>query len=505
MTKSNGGGWKAVLGCTYYALALYRITLGTMITLELMLRYRFLYSFYTNDGILPLSLLLNRVDIMYKLICVHCLYGHLWQQQILLSIQIILTIGITLGVYGTNILCFISWFLYLSLTLRNTWLNYILDRYIHYLLFLSMFLPLNRCWSVSNTRSNTEVNVYIRRSWYISPATIALKILIVWIYYDAGSGKYSNNGWTYSADPLPALDTYARHTIVAQYMTAIWGALGWRILTPLVVYIELCAAPLALIGLYFNRPVIIYTAVFLIVSLHLGIAATIRNAALLSFAAVTPWWTFLPIFPKIDIANAETEIIAQSRQFTTIVSIILIGAMVFGNVWFELISNTCDQSVTHIWSTLLHNRWNVFVGAEEYVTWEIAPGLLLDGSYVDVWSGSATIDWNLPTIQSGGAPSTGTSRPGRWRSFPYLANFPEDSEDFHALWEYLCREWDRKNNVATYPERKLLKYNFFMLQADILPEMHFSETRKRLIVSYDCNANTMCLDPSISTIYSLAK
>mmetsp|Transcript_2546 Transcript_2546/g.2959 ORF Transcript_2546/g.2959 Transcript_2546/m.2959 type:complete len:100 (+) Transcript_2546:854-1153(+) len=44
-----------------------------------------------------------------------------------------------------------------------------------------------------------------------------------------------------------------------------------------------------------------------------------------------------------------------------------------------------------------------------------------------------------------GAPCTSTARPGRWRSFPYLADL--EGDDAEALWGYLCREWDRENNV----------------------------------------------------------
>jgi hypothetical protein len=33
-----------------------------------------------------------------------------------------------------------------------------------------------------------------------------------------------------------------------------------------------------------------------------------------------------------------------------------------------------------------------------------------------------------------------------------------------------------------------VKFNFFMLQADVLPNMGFSATRKRLIQAYNCTA-----------------
>jgi hypothetical protein len=116
-----------------------------------------------------------------------------------------------------------------------------------------------------------------------------------------------------------------------------------------------------------------------------------------------------------------------------------------------------------------------------YVTWEIAPGRLADGSIVDVWGRSDVVEWSMP---GAGAPCTSTSRPGRWRSFPYAAGF--EGEDADALWSYLCRQWDDEHNAVEHPGRKLLKFNFFMLQADVLPQMAFSPTRKRLIQSYEC-------------------
>jgi hypothetical protein len=46
-------------------------------------------------------------------------------------------------------------------------------------------------------------------------------------------------------------------------------------------------------------------------------------------------------------------------------STLAIFSFISGSVWFETMSAQCNQSMEHIWSTLLHNRWNVFVGAEE--------------------------------------------------------------------------------------------------------------------------------------------
>ena len=101
---------------------------------------------------------------------------------------------------------------------------------------------------------------------------------------------------------------------------------------------------------------------------------------------------------------------------------------------------------------------------------------------VDVWGRADSVNWKMP---GSGAPCTSTSRPGRWRSFPYLADLEE--EDASALWDYLCHEWDAENDAnSANPGRKLFRFNFFMLQADVLPNMGFSSTRKRLVHSHEC-------------------
>ncbi|CAB9499499.1 Inherit from NOG: HTTM domain protein [Seminavis robusta] len=489
-----------MLGCTYESLALYRISLGLLLVLELVSRFRFLHPFYSDEGTLPLRLLLPKIDGIYKIVCLHTHLHELWQIQVVLGIQVVAAVLFTVG-YQTKLMTILSWYLYLSLTLRNTWLNFILDRYFHFLLFYAMFLPCDHCWSLSawlssRKQQNDQVNNNQqppKRELVVSAGTIALKLLVVWIYLDAGGGKYMDplQGWTYHAKPLPALDTYTRHTVFARYMYGMLGPEGLRVMTPAVVYVELLAAPLALLGAYLGSSGMANTAVLLICQLHVGIALCMNNAFLLSLVACTVWCIYLPIGWE-RISTEQATIATSTPSVSSVVSTLLIVSMVAGNVWFAFNSGSCDENTMIFYSTIFHCRWNVFVGAEEYVTWEIAPGLLVDGSVVDVWGQKDEVDWRLP---GAGAPCTSTSRPGRWRSFPYLAEL--QGEDGEALWSYLCRQWDQDNHVDQLPGRQLIKFNFFMLQADVLPNMGFSATRKRLIHSYECVKTDAAAIPSV--------
>lgn len=155
-----------MFGTTPEALSVFRISLGILLICELVLRFRFLHVFYTDDGTMPLRLLVPRIDDLYKCVCLHCHFGQLWQQQLLLCCQITAAILFTVG-YKTKVMSVISWYMYTSLILRCTWLYFILDRYFYYLLFLSMFLPLDERWSLKARFSSRTPSRLI-----VNPATV---------------------------------------------------------------------------------------------------------------------------------------------------------------------------------------------------------------------------------------------------------------------------------------------------------------------------------------------
>jgi hypothetical protein len=189
--------------------------------------------------------------------------------------------------------------------------------------------------------------------------------------FSTGYGKYSDpmEGWTLNA-PISALDTYVRHTVGARYMYGLLGPTGLRYMTPTVVYAEMFCAPAALIGSAIGSKSMVYAVVILMCFMHIGIAVTMRNTVVLSLVACCAWCIFLPegVGDRIGLAQKERNDNTRSQspdRKGSIIAAFAIAAFVSGSVWFETISEQCNQSHKHIWSTLLHNRWNVFVGAEE--------------------------------------------------------------------------------------------------------------------------------------------
>jgi hypothetical protein len=152
----------------------------------------------------------------------------------------------------------------------------------------------------------------------------------------------------------------------AQYLYGILGPEGLRLMTPTVVYIELLSAPLAFLGCYLGNAALVKFAIVMICQLHLGISIALRNAALLSYAACAAWCVFLPIgWEAAASAPIQRPATTTKSKVGFVVSALFVGALAGGNIWFETIGDCSTGSLSSIWSTLLQNRWNVFVGAEE--------------------------------------------------------------------------------------------------------------------------------------------
>ena len=176
------------------------------------------------------------------------------------------------------------------------------------------------------------------------------------------------HGWSLNA-PISALDTYVRHTVGARIMYGLLGPSGLRFMTPTVVYAEMFCVPVALFGSAIGSKAMVYSVVVLMCLLHIGIAITMRNTVVLSLVACCAWCIFLPegiyFGTTKKLPSGSTERNGNNHHKTGFIPTVIILSFVSGSVWFETISEQCNQSHKHIWSTLLHNRWNVFVGAEE--------------------------------------------------------------------------------------------------------------------------------------------
>ena len=128
------------------SLALFRVLLGSILVLDLATRIPYITDFYTDDGVLPRSVL-SQSQFVDEWLCFHLGVGHRMGILLLILLQIGLAISLAAG-WRTKLATVGSWFMLNSLHVRNPFVNDRGDQELVLLLFWSIFLPLGATWSL---------------------------------------------------------------------------------------------------------------------------------------------------------------------------------------------------------------------------------------------------------------------------------------------------------------------------------------------------------------------
>jgi len=127
------------------ALAMFRIGLGSLLILDLILRFQDLLPHYTDMGVLPLSLV-PPTSLLGTWIAPHLFVSSPSLVGALFVLTGIAAIGLMIG-FRTRWMVVICWLLLHSLHIRNPYINHAGDRVLILMLFWSFFLPLDRHYS----------------------------------------------------------------------------------------------------------------------------------------------------------------------------------------------------------------------------------------------------------------------------------------------------------------------------------------------------------------------
>ncbi|TGD78735.1 hypothetical protein [Hymenobacter wooponensis] len=158
------------------ALALLRAAVAAVVLLDLGIRSTDLEAFYSNMGVLPLSVLYERSWNPY-VFSLHTSSG-LWQvQAVLFLLAAVAAIALFLG-YKTRLVTFISWLLLVSLQNRNPLILQGGDDLLRMLLFWGFFLPWGRVYSLDARKRPAPTQLS-----YFSAATVAYIVQICLVYW----------------------------------------------------------------------------------------------------------------------------------------------------------------------------------------------------------------------------------------------------------------------------------------------------------------------------------
>lgn len=163
------------------SLALFRILLGAVLLGDLIWRATDLTVFYTDFGVLPRAVLLDKFTQAPRF-SIHLMSGQLLFQAILFLIAGLFHVMLILGV-RTRLAAFASWFMVVSVQTRNPVILQGGDVYLRLLAFIAIFLPLGALYSVDAALSREESQGTKRSGFaYFSMPGLALIAQVAMVY-----------------------------------------------------------------------------------------------------------------------------------------------------------------------------------------------------------------------------------------------------------------------------------------------------------------------------------
>ena len=143
-----------LFGIDTRSLALFRVGLSLVLLTELVVRARNLMAFYTDQGIMPRSFIIENTQNLWSF-SLHLASGSAYFEAFLFFCAISAAVALLVG-YKTRLATFMSWLLLASLFVRNPEVQSSGDILMLMLLFWGMFLPLNLHWSVDRARATND-------------------------------------------------------------------------------------------------------------------------------------------------------------------------------------------------------------------------------------------------------------------------------------------------------------------------------------------------------------
>jgi predicted DCC family thiol-disulfide oxidoreductase YuxK len=271
------------------SLALFRIALGAVLLGDLIVRSFDLTAFYTDFGVLPRAALLEKFSPGDRF-SIHLLSGQFVFQATLFLIAGLFAIMLMFGI-RTRMASIASWFMVVSLQMRNPSILQGGDVYLRVLAFIAIFLPLGALYSVDSAlKTNVPEANRTRKFSYFSTPGLALMVQIALVYAFAVVLKTGPEWRTDHTAVFYALSIQQMSTPLGRFLLHFPRLLPW--LTQGTMVHEGSIALLILTPILAGPARL--AAVALIFALHIGLGLSIRLGHFPYIACMAA----LPLLPK---------------------------------------------------------------------------------------------------------------------------------------------------------------------------------------------------------------
>lgn len=427
------------------SLALFRIALGIILLVDVIIRLGDLSVFYTDTGVMPRALLIGSFLNPWWW-SIHLSSGLAVYQLLLFAIQAILALMLLVG-WRTKLASIGSWLMLVSLHNRFPELQQGGDQLLRLLLFWSMFIPLNK---------KDSAPVY-------SLGTVGLLLQVAFVYLFAVIAKSKQTWWVEGSGVYYALsiDQFTRplgyallqHPAVMKFLSR--AVLLWQGFGAVLLFVP------------WQMGLLRTLAVFGFIAMHMGLNASlalgpfpwVASAAMLVF--LPPWfWEkigpyFSPLF-KGESPRLQAEGVGVWGSIVPAAAIILLCWWNISAVYPRVTISSAIRQMS--WAIRFDQAWNMFDKPFVADGWYVISGTLVTGRSVDVLRGGL-LNWDKPERISL------MYHNERWRKFfmtlwqPFMAPV----RPYYAAW--LCRQW----NSGHWGDERLSQLEIFFMHETTLP------------------------------------
>lgn len=409
-----------VFGMDLRALALFRISLGILLLIDLADRSRDVVAHYADGGALPRAV----VPSADGRLSFHMMSGDPIFQQGMMLLAALFALGLLLG-YRTRLCVFASWVLNFSLQTRNPLVLYGGDIVLREILFWSNFLPLGRVYAVDARDAAPAARVS-------TVGTAAYLVQIALIYITTVLLK-SGADWHNGTAVWYALQIDHFTSPLGRELLAFPRALS--VLTYLVYWFEALGPWLLLVPRWWVRlPVVLG-----FMGMHLSFEA-FMEIGLFPWISAASWLPLLPAealdrlrLRRLDGATLRASPLVQG---VAAVALLYVTWWNLGSVYPKVFSVKGDWRVPAR-VLRLDQYWDMFAPAPlKDDGWFILVGARKDGKEDDVLHGGP-VTWAKPYNIAQNYKNE------RWRK--YMRNLWNKKyaslRDPYLRW--LCRSWNR--------------------------------------------------------------
>ena len=457
----------------YRSLALFRAGLGLVVLIDLISRAFDFTAFHTDVGVLPRSFLFDD-NLGHWELTFHAISGGPTVQALLFLIAAGFAIALALG-YHTRLAAVGSWIFAISLQHRNPMILQGADVLLRNLLFLSIFLPLGRAYSLDARLSeHAETPPPLA---HFSVGTVALVAQIILVYVFSALLKGQDTSWIQGKGLYYAMSDDQLTTFLAPKLLRFPALLKFMSLFTLNLEF---LGPLLLLIPWANGP-IRTLIVFAFWGLHINIAILLK-IGIFPLVCVVAWSALLPswFWEKLKI-----KAMPVSREITEMMpfreAVFVCFCLCYITVWnFETLPRFQHEALRRYqWFGFLlglDQRWNMFSRPIVADGWFVIPGVLKNHEHVDLFTKAEPPVWDQPESISS------TFRGDRWRK--YMLNLLEDENQRHLLYygRYLCRDW----NMNHTGPRVLETFQVVFMRRNILPEGGKAPVERVPIWTHEC-------------------